>query len=44
MRCLTEPATTVAQAADRLGMSRATVYRKLGQYGISIPGRTAQGR
>ncbi|MFF9118591.1 GAF domain-containing protein [Streptomyces massasporeus] len=40
VRCLTEPATTVAQAADALGMSRATIYRKIAQYGITIPART----
>ncbi len=40
IRCLTEPATTVAQAADALGMSRATIYRKLAQYDITIPSRT----
>ncbi|MER6688592.1 GAF domain-containing protein [Streptomyces minutiscleroticus] len=40
VRCLTEPGVTVAQAADNLGMSRATVYRKMAQYGIRIPGRT----
>ncbi|MGX9875810.1 helix-turn-helix domain-containing protein [Streptomyces cellulosae] len=40
IRCLTEPATTVAQAADALGMSRATIYRKIAQYDITIPSRT----
>lgn len=40
VRCLTQPGTTVAQAADTLGMSRATVYRKTAQYGIKVPGRS----
>jgi hypothetical protein len=39
VRCLTEPDTTVAQAAARLGMSRATIYRKASRYGIRMPGR-----
>ncbi|MDN5750082.1 MAG: Fis family transcriptional regulator, partial [Pseudonocardia sp.] len=34
VRGLTEPGTTVAQAASRLGMSRATIYRRIAQYGI----------
>lgn len=34
IRCLTEPDTTVAQAAAKLGMSRATIYRRITQYGI----------
>ncbi|MFE2436094.1 helix-turn-helix domain-containing protein [Streptomyces sp. NPDC059409] len=38
-RCLTEPGTTVAQAARRLGMSRATLHRKTARYGIGVPGR-----
>ena len=33
-RCLAEPGVTVTQAAEMLGMSRATVYRKIAQYGI----------
>lgn len=40
VRCLAEPDTTVAQAARKLGMSRATVYRKIAQYDITIPSRT----
>ncbi|KUO06186.1 Fis family transcriptional regulator [Streptomyces caeruleatus] len=40
VRCLTEPGTTVAQAAERLGMSRASVYRKVARYGIKLPDRT----
>ncbi|MEV0204563.1 GAF domain-containing protein [Streptomyces sp. NPDC050788] len=39
VRSLTEPGTTVAQAAERLGMSRATIYRKIAHYGIQVPGR-----
>ncbi|MEQ6024622.1 helix-turn-helix domain-containing protein [Streptomyces salinarius] len=38
-RCLTEPGTTVAQAARRLGMSRATLHRETARYGIGVPGR-----
>lgn len=37
IRCLGEPDTTVTQAADILGMSRATIYRKITQYGIRRP-------
>ncbi|MFF5158298.1 helix-turn-helix domain-containing protein [Streptomyces sp. NPDC000348] len=44
VRCLAEPGTTVAQAADRLGMSRATVYRKIAQYDITIPSRSSRPR
>ncbi|WP_413098463.1 GAF domain-containing protein [Streptomyces sp. Inha503] len=40
VRCLTEPGTTVVQAAERLGMSRASVYRKVARYGIRLPDRT----
>ncbi|WP_116043296.1 GAF domain-containing protein [Amycolatopsis palatopharyngis] len=36
-RCLTEPGTTVTRAAEILGMSRATIYRKITQYGIRTP-------
>ncbi|TWF80480.1 regulatory Fis family protein [Pseudonocardia hierapolitana] len=39
VRCLVEPGTTVGRAAAELGMSRATIYRKIAQYGIRIPGR-----
>ncbi|MEW2241085.1 helix-turn-helix domain-containing protein [Streptomyces sp. NPDC026666] len=44
VRCLTEPGTTTARAAARLGMSRATIYRKIAHYGIQAPGRTPRGR
>jgi DNA-binding NtrC family response regulator len=40
IRCLTAPDATASGAAAELGMSRATVYRKIAQYGIRIPGRT----
>ncbi|MER6977653.1 helix-turn-helix domain-containing protein, partial [Streptomyces carpinensis] len=39
VRCLTEPGMTMAQVADQLGMSRATLYRRTARYGIDIPGR-----
>ncbi|MFD5007572.1 GAF domain-containing protein [Streptomyces mutabilis] len=39
VRCLTEPGTTMAEVAERLGMSRATLYRKTARYGIDVPGR-----
>jgi transcriptional regulator of acetoin/glycerol metabolism len=44
VRCLTEPGATAAQAASMLGMSRATVYRKIAQYDIKVPGRTQHNR
>ena len=37
VRCLTAPDATVARAAAELGMSRATVYRKIAQHGIKLP-------
>ena len=33
---LTRPGVTVAQAAQELGLSRATLYRRLTQYGIHL--------
>ena len=36
---LTRPGLTVQQAARELGMSRATLYRRLAQYGIAAPRR-----
>ena len=39
VRVLARPEVTVREAAEELGMSRATVYRKVAQYGIRIPGR-----
>ncbi|MGI8311454.1 GAF domain-containing protein [Saccharopolyspora hattusasensis] len=41
IRCLTEPGTTVAQAATELGVGRATIYRKMAQYRIRIPEQAA---
>lgn len=40
VRCLTTPGTSVAQAAETLGMSRATIYRKIAQYDIARPSPT----
>lgn len=37
VRVLTRPGVTLRDAAAELGMSRATVYRKLAHYGIRIP-------
>jgi hypothetical protein len=37
VRILTQPGITMRAAAAELGMSRATVYRKIAQYGIRIP-------
>ncbi|WP_369053933.1 helix-turn-helix domain-containing protein [Kineococcus terrestris] len=37
VRALTAPGTSVAAAAASLGLSRATVYRKLAQYGVVLP-------
>jgi transcriptional regulator of acetoin/glycerol metabolism len=34
VRCLAQPGATVVQAAAELGMARATLYRKMAQYGI----------
>ncbi|MFF5585744.1 GAF domain-containing protein [Streptomyces hygroscopicus] len=44
VRCLSEPGTTMAGAADKLGMSRATIYRKMARYDIKMPGRTPRAR
>ena len=41
LRCLTQPGATAVQAATELGVSRATLYRKIAQYGIKVPGRGA---
>lgn len=43
IRCLTEPGTTTGEAARKLGVGRATIYRKMAQYRINIPGRGAAG-
>lgn len=37
VRCLAKPGTTVTRAAELLGLSRATIYRKIIQYGIRVP-------
>lgn len=37
VRVLARPGTSVQEAATELGMSRATVYRKLAQYDIQLP-------
>ena len=42
VRCLTAPGATAGKAAAELGMSRATVYRKIAQYGIRLPKRSAR--
>ena len=39
LRCLTAPGATVVGAAGELGLSRATLYRKISQYGLRVPGR-----
>lgn len=40
-RALTRPGTTVEAAARELGMSRATIYRRITHYGLRVPGRAA---
>jgi sigma-54 dependent transcriptional regulator, acetoin dehydrogenase operon transcriptional activator AcoR len=37
VRVLTRPEVTMKDAAEELGMSRATIYRKIAQYDIHIP-------
>jgi len=37
VRVIPRPGTSMQEAADELGMSRATVYRKLAQYDIHVP-------
>ena len=37
VRVLTRPGVSVQEAASELGMSRATVYRKVAQYDIHLP-------
>ncbi|SNS96328.1 regulatory protein, Fis family [Geodermatophilus pulveris] len=41
VRCLTAPGTTVTRAAEELGIGRATLYRKIAQYKITVPPRSA---
>jgi transcriptional regulator of acetoin/glycerol metabolism len=37
IRVLTHSETSMKDAAEELGMSRATIYRKIAQYDIHIP-------
>ena len=37
VRTLARPEITIKDAADRLGMSRATLYRRVAQYGVHVP-------
>ena len=37
VRCLSRPGATARQAAEELGISRATIYRKIAAYGIHVP-------
>lgn len=39
VRCLTEPGVTMGEAATTLGLSRATLYRKISHYRLTLPGR-----
>lgn len=39
VRCLTEPGTTTTRAAEELGIGRATLYRKIAQYDITLPSK-----
>ncbi|WP_245159649.1 helix-turn-helix domain-containing protein [Blastococcus sp. CT_GayMR19] len=41
IRCLTEPHTTIKHVAEDLGIGRATLYRKIAQYDITVPSRSA---
>ena len=43
IRCLTEPSTTMTHAAEELGIGRATLYRKIAQYDITMPSRSGDG-
>ncbi|MDP9427995.1 MAG: Fis family transcriptional regulator [Actinomycetota bacterium] len=40
VRCLTAPRTTITRAAEELGIGRATLYRKIAQYKITVPPRS----
>ena len=40
VRCLTTPGTTITRAAEELGIGRATLYRKIAQYKITVPRST----
>jgi transcriptional regulator of acetoin/glycerol metabolism len=37
VRCLSMPGATVSGAAAELGISRATIYRRMARLGITIP-------
>ena len=37
VRALSEPGATAASAAESLGMSRSTIYRRIAKYGIRAP-------
>ncbi|MDP9989110.1 hypothetical protein J2S98_004299 [Arthrobacter oryzae] len=37
IRCLSRPGITVAAAANELGLSRATIYRRMARLGITAP-------
>lgn len=37
VRVLSRPGTSMRDAVQELGMSRATIYRKLAQYDIHLP-------
>jgi transcriptional regulator of acetoin/glycerol metabolism len=37
IRCLSMPGTTVSAAAFELGLSRATIYRRMAKLGITRP-------
>lgn len=37
IRCLSTPGTTVGAAAAELGISRATIYRRIAKLGITLP-------
>lgn len=37
VRCLSRPGTTVGAAATELGISRATIYRRMARLGLTLP-------
>jgi sigma-54 dependent transcriptional regulator, acetoin dehydrogenase operon transcriptional activator AcoR len=37
VRVTSKPGISMTEAASQLGMGRATLYRKIAQYGITIP-------
>ncbi|GAA0269541.1 helix-turn-helix domain-containing protein [Cryptosporangium japonicum] len=39
VRCLTQPDQTMTHAAEELGIGRATLYRKIAHYRITVPPR-----